>query len=91
MLLSIASTAAYIFGMSIAIPQMWLWFIVPIGLPSLSAAQSIGILFFVRMLFGKLATDKDKIDKLNPEEKAVLRLIFPWFFLGLGYIVSLFM
>lgn len=94
--------AMMVFALIIALPfgavlagftisKLWLWFLVPIGLPVISIPQAIGI----DILFSFLASKSHNHDEREFSEKMGQAfsglLIAPLFILFIGYIVTIFL
>lgn len=68
---------------------MWLWFMVPFGLPAIGIAWSVG----VAMIVGVMAkqTDYKQDDRPTDWDKVVIAYIVPFVILGIAWIVHQFM
>ena len=67
---------------------MWKWFVVPLGMPSLTLVNAIGCILMVRFFF---RFKNNSGNKNTLSESVVTILVKPWIFLGLGWLVTLFM
>ncbi len=71
---------------------LWVWFIVPLGLPVISVAHSIGIAMVTNWLTYQYQTNKKEEDNSKAlTELAILFIVRPLAVLGIGYIVKQFM
>ena len=70
-----------------ALSILWLWFLVPFGLPVLSIPQAIGIAMVVNYLTYQYIKNNDK----DWGTALVAALARPFVALGIGYIVTLFL
>ena len=92
--LSIVAFAAILVPFSIlsgwALSWLWLWFLVPLGVPAIGLAHSIGIVSLVSFLTKQYNptsndTSEEKYGKL------AYAVMSPFLALGIGYIVHSFM
>lgn len=67
---------------------LWLWFMVPLGLPVISLAHSIGIAGIVGFMTKQYTSDKNEEEKY---ERMAYGLLAPFIALGGGYIIHSFM
>jgi hypothetical protein len=72
---------------------LWGWFIVPLfGLPALSLVYAIGFSLVVRFLVFQIPnTTKNEDTSYKIYEAAAYSVVQPLVFLGVGFIVTLFM
>jgi hypothetical protein len=69
--------------------QLWAWFVVPFGFPQLSLTQAIGIILVVSFLTGHTGSNREK-PKEEKKKDLIAFLARPFLYLGIGYIVHLF-
>lgn len=71
---------------------LWVWFVVPLGLPVISVAHSIGLAMVTGWLTYQYQTNKKEEDNIKAlTEFAILFIVRPLAVLGVGYIVKQFM
>ena len=70
---------------------LWAWFVVPLGLPVISVAHSIGLAVIICWLTYQYQTKKEEDDIKALTEFALLFIVKPFAVLGVGYIVKQFM
>jgi hypothetical protein len=86
---AIILTLLLLFITGIVISDLWLWFIVPLGILSISNAQGIGISLLVGLLTLKPAMALNKeIDGITVIATTIITTLICW---GMGAIVHLFM
>lgn len=70
---------------------LWVWFIVPLGLPVISVAHSIGLAMVTGWLTYQYTNKKEEDIIKTLTEFAILFIVRPLAVLGVGYIVKQFM
>lgn len=65
---------------------LWGWFIVPIGVPQISIAQSLGLTLIIRLLVAPTKTDKEDA----PSNDLALMGVSPLIALIVGWVYHLF-
>ena len=71
---------------------LWVWFVVPLGLPVISVAHSIGLAMVTGWLTYQYTNKKEEDNiKALISEFAILFIVRPLAVLGVGYIVKQFM
>ncbi len=70
---------------------LWVWFLVPLGLPAISVAHSIGVAMVASWLtYQHQSTTQEDKDKAL-QNLAVVFIVRPLATLGIGYLVKQFM
>lgn len=76
-------------GVNTAYPLsvLWGWFLVPLGAPALSLAQTMGVVLVVGVFKGVSQTHSERStsDKVTDFIGA---LTYPWFALGIGWVIK---
>ena len=85
LVLAAAPVAAVSHGLAISI--MWGWFVVPLGMPSLSIAHAFGLALLLRMV----STRMPKSDDRDWRALIAASIAAPWLVVGVGWIVNAFM
>lgn len=80
----------------VALSYLWDWFIVPLGVVSISIAHAIGISIVAQSFLAALARSAEiESEKKDPHERLleaiVKAILLPLFMLVIGYIVQAFM
>lgn len=70
---------------------LWVWFLVPLGLPAISIAHSIGIAMVSSWLTYQHQTSKQEGKEKALENLAIIFVVRPLAVLGVGYLVKQFM
>lgn len=70
---------------------LWVWFVVPLGLPVISVAHCIGIAMVSSWLTYQHQTTKEEDKEKALENLLIVFIIRPLAVLGIGYIVKQFM
>ena len=68
---------------------LWLWFMVPLGLPEVSLGESVGLILIARVLTFALSPNDDKEKEWY--EKLLIWFLAPLIALGIGYGIHHFM
>lgn len=68
---------------------LWGWFIVPLGIASITVPQAVGIAAVVNLF--RFAMESKLHENLNYKQKLALAVVAPAMLLLFGYIVTLFM
>lgn len=92
-LLFLALSVSGVLIQGFVISQYWSWFIVPLGLPSISIVHAFGLAAFVG-LFKKVETkkNKDDVDLYTPAVQfVILYILYPAVALAIGSILHSFM
>ena len=82
------SSIKYILG-GYVISVLWGWFVVPLGVASISLYQAAGITLFVNVVLGQRSINEEEVtDKLEWALKSILAVIvIPLFALTIGYLI----
>lgn len=90
-ILVLLGTPAFVILNGWVLSILWLWFLVPIGLPVISIPLAIGISSIVGVFKG-YNYNRDKFESMDEAARALLQELFrPFITLMFGWIVTLFM
>lgn len=84
--ISFAALIGWVFSFSLVAPDMWNWFIVPLGAPLVGKAHAWGLLVTRWVFFQKLTLGKDEGTEEEKCGRALLVVCGLWFSYGVGWI-----
>jgi len=87
-LFSILMSAILIVIGGAVISKLWVWFLVPMGLPGISVATAIGLSLLGKLLAGTTSLNHNAEDK-GMIEQTVFALVLYGVFLLIGYLAHL--